>query len=50
MEGTPTYTAEVALAYAGSLGLLAALLALTWVQSRRSRRRLAETEGRRTVA
>ena len=47
MEGAPAYAAEVALAYAGSIALLGALLALTWLQSRRARRRLAETEGRR---
>ena len=40
------YAFEVALAYAGSLGLLLGLVALSLVQARRSKRQLEETERR----
>lgn len=41
------YAAEVSLAYLGSLLLLAGLIGLSWRQSRLSRRRLEEAEGRK---
>jgi heme exporter protein D len=41
------YAFEVTLAYAGSLVLLAALVALSWAQARASKRLLDETEERR---
>lgn len=40
------YAAEVTLAYAGSLGLLVALVALSVLQARRTKRMLDETERR----
>lgn len=41
------YTFTVLLAYGGALAMLAALLILSVVQSRRVQRRLAEVEARR---
>ncbi|MEM6387337.1 MAG: heme exporter protein CcmD [Pseudomonadota bacterium] len=41
------YALEVLLAYAGSLALLLGLIWVSWRQSRFSRRRLNEAEGRR---
>ena len=46
MPDLGTYALEVTLAYAGSLGLLCALLAVSFVQSRRAKRLLDETERR----
>ncbi len=40
------YAVEVALAYAGSLGLLAGLVLLSVTQARRSKRELEDTERR----
>ena len=40
------YALEVSLAYAGSLVMLFALVAISVVQARRSRQRLEETERR----
>lgn len=41
------YALEVLLAYAGSFILVFAIVALSWRQSRISRQRLDEAEGRR---
>lgn len=43
------YAVEVGLAYAGSLLLLAALVAWVWLRGRAARRRLAEVEARRSA-
>ncbi|MEM8802544.1 MAG: heme exporter protein CcmD [Pseudomonadota bacterium] len=47
MPDLGSYASEVTLAYAGSLVLLAGIIALSWAQSRRSKRLLEESEGRR---
>ncbi|MCG6882913.1 MAG: heme exporter protein CcmD [Silicimonas sp.] len=46
MPDLGNYAAEVTLAYAGSILLLAGLIWLSWAQARSSRRRLEEAEGR----
>lgn len=47
MPDLGSHATEVTLAYAGSILLLVGIIALSWVQSRRSKRLLEESEGRR---